>query len=1056
MRSGVPTTNTPRGLVLLRVRNLRDGKGWSQEVLADEANVSVDTIQRAEAGRPALGLNAQKIARALGVTVAELTAAPSGALPEPPPPPERPLTASNIPIRVPEHFMGREEALAEIERGLARYEGRVAITALHGLRGVGKTVLAAAYAERHRRDYRATWWLRGETEPGMRADLVGLGVRLGWVAPDEKEEPALAAVFERLRHEGDGILLIYDNAISADAIRPYLPRGGAARILVTSNAPAWRGLAEPVEIRLWPKEIGADYLIARTGRSAERAAAEVLSEALGGLPLAHEQAAAYCERLEIPLAEYRRRFEATPARLLDAERDAPAEYHDRLTVAKTFALAIAEAAKLHPAAEPLLVHAALLAPEPIPLFLFAEAREKFGKLLASALAEDGLDEAVAALRAFALVDRETIPDERNPVIATDTIRLHRLVRQIAALRREGTGRDTALCALNEAMAAVYLPGGSNDPRTWPRKRRLDPLGLALVGDDAALPAGAALAASDLLNEIALYRQSALAVYCEARPLFERALAIRKKVLGPEHPSTAASLNNLALLLRAQGDLAAARPLLERALAIHENSLGPDHPLTATNLNNLALLLQGQGDLAAAWPLHERALATRKKALGLEHPDTAQSLSNLAFLLWGEGDLAAARPLYECALAICERALGPEHPDTATNLNNLAFLLGVEGDLAAARPLHERALAIREKALGPEHPDTATSLNNLALLLQAEGEFAAARPLLERALAIFEKALGPDHPLTAGSLNNLAELLRAQGDLAAARPLYERALAICGKPLGPEHPDTATSLNNLARLLQDQGDLAAARPLYERALAIREKVLGPAHPDTALSLNNLACLLQDQGDHAAARPLYERALAINEKVFGLEHPDTATSLNSLAFLLRDRGDLAAARPFYERVLAIREDALGPDHPDTASSLNKLANLLYAQGDLAAAGQLFERALAIHEKALGPEHPDTATSLNNFAFLLQALGDLAAARPFYERALAIREKVLGPEHPDSTRSLNNLAFLLRDQGDLVAARPLFVRALAIHEKVLGPEHPTTVTVRQNLALLDARAP
>ena len=119
---------------------------------------------------------------------------------------------SNIPIRVPTHFLGRDDALAAIETALQRYEGRVAITALHGLRGVGKTTLAAAYAERHRGDYRATWWIRAQTEPTMRADLVALGVRLGWVGADEKEEPALAAVMERLQHEGEGILLIFDNA----------------------------------------------------------------------------------------------------------------------------------------------------------------------------------------------------------------------------------------------------------------------------------------------------------------------------------------------------------------------------------------------------------------------------------------------------------------------------------------------------------------------------------------------------------------------------------------------------------------------------------------------------------------------------------------------------------------------------------------------------------------------------------------------------------------------------------------------------------------------------
>jgi hypothetical protein len=310
------------------------------------------------------------------------------------------LALSNIPIAVPLHFLGRDDAIADIDAALNRYEGRVAITALHGLRGVGKSTLAAAYAERHRNDYRATWWIRAQTESTMRADLVSLGVRLGCVAGDEKEEPALVAVREKLRSEGGGLLLIYDNAIDAASLRPCLPPGGASRVLVTSNAPAWREIAAPVEIRLWPKEIGADYLISRTGRENERAGAQKLSEALGGLPLAHEQAAAYCERLGVSLTEYARRLETTPTKLLDAKRDAPAEYHDRLTVARTFALAIDEAARLHLGAEPLIVYAALLAPEPIPLFLFSEGREKFGEPLASQLADDGLDEALWALRSF--------------------------------------------------------------------------------------------------------------------------------------------------------------------------------------------------------------------------------------------------------------------------------------------------------------------------------------------------------------------------------------------------------------------------------------------------------------------------------------------------------------------------------------------------------------------------------------------------------------------------------------------------------------------------------
>ena len=80
-------------------------------------------------------------------------------------------------------------------------------------------------------------------------------------------------------------------------------------------------------------------------------------------------------------------------------------------------------------------------------------------------------------------------------------------------------------------------------------------------------------------------------YEEAIPRAERALVIREKALGPEHPQTAASLNNLALLYQDAGAYGKAEPLYQRALAITEKALGPEHPQTATSLNNLAMLYQ---------------------------------------------------------------------------------------------------------------------------------------------------------------------------------------------------------------------------------------------------------------------------------------------------------------------------------------------------------------------------------------------------------------------------------------------------------------------------------
>jgi tetratricopeptide (TPR) repeat protein len=85
------------------------------------------------------------------------------------------------------------------------------------------------------------------------------------------------------------------------------------------------------------------------------------------------------------------------------------------------------------------------------------------------------------------------------------------------------------------------------------------------------------------------------------------LAIREKRLGPDHPSVATSLNNLAEVYRNQGRYGDADPLYRRSLAILERAFGRDHPLVASTLNNLGVLYDRQGRYAEAEP---SCIATR--------------------------------------------------------------------------------------------------------------------------------------------------------------------------------------------------------------------------------------------------------------------------------------------------------------------------------------------------------------------------------------------------------------------------------------------------------------
>jgi CHAT domain-containing protein/Tfp pilus assembly protein PilF len=289
-------------------------------------------------------------------------------------------------------------------------------------------------------------------------------------------------------------------------------------------------------------------------------------------------------------------------------------------------------------------------------------------------------------------------------------------------------------------------------------------------------------------------------------------------------SDAESLNALARVYYSRGDYANAEPLYQKALKIREKVLGPDHPKTAQSLDNLGQVYVQMGDYAKAEPLLQRALKIREKAPGPENPDTAASLNNLAGLYRLIGDYAKAEPLYQRAIKIDEKALGPENPKTATVFNDLALLYQQKGDYAKAEPLFQRALKICEKALGPEHPWTAVKLDNLAGLYMYMGDYAKAEPLAQRALKIDEKVLGPENPRTASSLNALAALYRNMGDYSKAEPLAQRALKIDEKMLGPNHPDTAWALHGLAYLYAGMGNPKEALRLDTQARLVYEKIL----------------------------------------------------------------------------------------------------------------------------------------------------------------------------------------------------------------------------------------
>jgi tetratricopeptide (TPR) repeat protein len=265
-------------------------------------------------------------------------------------------------------------------------------------------------------------------------------------------------------------------------------------------------------------------------------------------------------------------------------------------------------------------------------------------------------------------------------------------------------------------------------------------------------------------------------------------------------------------------------------------------------NRLAWFYENLVDYPQAEFWFQKARTTAQQLLPAQHPDIATTLNNLALLYKSQGKYNEAEPLYLEALTIDRTSLPPNHRDLATHLNNLAGLYESQGKYSEAESLFLEALTIGRASLPSNHPQLATHLNNLAELYRSQGKYNEAESLYQEALAIVRASLPPNHRDLATHLNNLAELYRSQGKYSQAELLFQEAVAIDRVSLPPNHPDLATHLNNLALLYESQGKYNEAEPLYQEALAISEQSLDSDHPLARLFRENYQVFLKQKEDH----------------------------------------------------------------------------------------------------------------------------------------------------------------------------------------------------------------
>ncbi|RSM34661.1 tetratricopeptide repeat protein [Amycolatopsis balhimycina DSM 5908] len=588
-------------------------------------------------------------------------------------------------------FVGRTHELARLESVVAGSGGRAVVVAVHGLGGVGKSTLAARFAELHTDRFSLAWWATADSPAAIET---GLGELAAALAPETAVLPSEQRVELGVRwlatHED--WLLVLDNVTSPQDVADLLSRVRTGTVVITSRQRSgWRTVETvPLDV-LTANE--AVQLLTRIVRSewpdADLAGADRLCRELGWLPLAVEQAATYLAQTRTSPAGYLDLLARFPARMFTAT----AEGGDaQRTMARVWHVTLDRLADT-PAAGQVLRQLAWFAPDGIPR-----------DLLTGEVGEPELSEALGRLAAYSMV-----------TLTGNTVAVHRLVQAVTRTpdptdpHRQpadiATARDNTATFLSTALPDL----DPDTPANWPAYRMVLPHARALL--EHTTPDTDTIQTSHLLNELGLYVEgqgdvgTAIGYLIRARDSYQR-------LYGPDHRATLASRNNLASTYESAGDLGRAIPLYEATLADYERVLGPDHPNTLSSRNNLAAAYQAAGDLGRAIPLFEATLADYERVLGPDHPDTLSSRNNLAYAYQAMGDLGRAIPLYEANLADSERVLGPDHPDTLSSRNNLAYAYQAMGDLGRAIPLYEANLADSERVLGPDHPTTRIIRSNL--------------------------------------------------------------------------------------------------------------------------------------------------------------------------------------------------------------------------------------------------------------------------------------------------------------------------------------------------------
>ena len=578
-------------------------------------------------------------------------------------------------------------------------------TVLVSMRGCGKTQVAASLAKQcEDANWNLVAWLNAVSRESIQSDLVELAKQLGIGTSDlPTQDEVIRRCLNHLQSVGPADrLIVFDNVEDINHLTGLIPSGDGVRVVATTtNKVGWEDQGwNSIKVGVFDREKSIKYLLTVTN-SDDREAADTLAERLGDLPLAIAQAGATARLQHLSLARYLKRLESRRQKpTIRAVHGGDYKYD----VTKALLMAVKDTIEglegnMKETAQRQLGALALLAESGVPTRWLDPTVAQVDDDESPDTQRDTDEDAHDALTE--LIHRSIVQQSTDG----STTMLHRLQAQVLRESWSESEYHEACAAASDLLGHVDL---HRYPSNDTKGRRQETL--------------------DLVDQLRL-----IGTQEHSRVLFESPQITRSLSRAFSHAS------DLGLPYEAL--------TLDVAVEALEGLLGPDHPYTLASRNNLAGAYEGAGRLTEAIALFEQVLADRIRVLGKAHPDTLASGNNLACAYRSAGRLTEAIALYEQVLADSIRVLGEDHPHTLASSNNLVYACMSAGRLTEAITLCQQVISNQIRVLGEDHPHTLTSRHNLAAAYASDGNLPEAIMRWHAVCADCLRILGPDHPLT---------------------------------------------------------------------------------------------------------------------------------------------------------------------------------------------------------------------------------------------------------------------------------------------------------------------